>query len=448
MRTKIFPHFSTRLTAFAGALCLSLTISGTLWPAYSQTLSSYERDRGRVMLEAVKNDIKKNYYDPNFRGMDLEARFKLAEEKIKQAPSVGQMLAIIAQVLVELDDSHTFFLPPQRVARTDYGWQMQMVGERCYVTAIKPKSDAEAKGLKVGDEVLSLDGFAPTRNDLWKMKYLYYTLKPRGGMRLIVRKPGGQESQLDVLAKVRSGKQVTDLTKGEDIWQLIREAENESRLNRHRYYEVGEDVFIWKMPQFDLSEVGVDDLMSKVRKRKNLILDLRGNGGGAVVTLQRLVSHFFDRDLTIAELKGRKEMKPMVAKTRGDKAFKGQVVVLVDSESGSASELFARVIQLEKRGVVIGDRSAGAVMQSKHYSHELGVDTVAFYATSVTNADVIMADGKSLERSGVLPDELLLPTAADLAAGRDPVLSRAAALVGLQLEPEKAGTLFPVEWQK
>jgi C-terminal processing protease CtpA/Prc len=105
-------------------------------------------------------------------------------------------------------------------------------------------------------------------------------------------------------------------------------------------------------------------------------------------------------------------------------------------------------MQLEKRGIVIGDRSAGAVMQSKRYSHELGVDTVAFFSTSVTNADVIMSDGKSLERSGVTPDELMVPTAADMAGDRDIVLSRAAALVGLELPPEKAGLLFPIEWQK
>ena len=57
-----------------------------------------------------------------------------------------------------------------------------------------------------------------------------------------------------------------------------------------------------------------------------------------------------------------------------------------------------------------------------------------------------MADGKSLEKVGVTPDIPLLPTAAQLAAGHDPVLSRAAELGGLKLNPESAGKFFPFEW--
>jgi C-terminal processing protease CtpA/Prc len=103
---------------------------------------------------------------------------------------------------------------------------------------------------------------------------------------------------------------------------------------------------------------------------------------------------------------------------------------------------------LEKRGTVVGDRSAGAVMEEIQYPHEVGVDIVAFYGASITMADLTMADGRSLEKVGVTPDELLLPTAADMAAGRDPVLARASALAGAKLDAETAGKLFPVEWRK
>jgi len=124
------------------------------------------------------------------------------------------------------------------------------------------------------------------------------------------------------------------------------------------------------------------------------------------------------------------------------------LIVLVDSESASAAELFARTMQLEKRGKVIGDRSGGLVMEGRLYDHHAGADTRVYYAVMVTDADVIMTDGNSLERRGVTPDEVLLPSASDLASGRDPVMAHAAELLGVKMSAEDAGKLFPYEWPK
>jgi C-terminal processing protease CtpA/Prc len=416
-------------------------------PVLAQPDLNFQRDRGRAMLRIIKDDLKKNYYDPNFHGMDIEARFNTADGKIKEAESVGHVFGIIAQVLIDLNDSHTFFLPPGRANRTEYGWQMQAIGDKVFVSAIKPGSDAEKKGLKTGDQVLSVNGFQPSREELWKMVYMYYTLRPQPGLRLVVQTPEGGQRQLDVMANIRQGKLVTNLT-GHDIWDVIREAEVEDRLNRQRYVEVGDNLLIWKMPSFAIPEAEVDGMIGKARKRETLILDLRGNPGGYVKTLEWFTGYFFDKQIKIADLKGRKEMKPQMSKPHGGDNFKGKLIVLVDSKSGSAAEIFARVIQIEKRGTVIGDRTSGAVMQSRVFDHQMGTDTVVFYGVSITNADVITADGKSLEGVGVTPDELLLPTAADLAAKNDPVLSRAAAMAGVQLPADKAGAMFPIEWRK
>lgn len=413
--------------------------------------SGFERDRARTMLNVIKGDIKKNYYDPNFHGMDLDARFKEAEEKIKVATSQSQLLGIIAQALIDLDDSHTYFVPPSRPFTIEYGWQMQMIGDKCYIVAVKPGSDAETKGLKEGDQIVTIDGFGPDRQNLWKILYTYQALRPRSGTRLVVIKPDGREQQLDVLANVRQGKRILDLTSrggGVDLLDLIREQENAERLHRHRYYELGNELMIWKMPAFDLEESKVDEMASKAKKRNALILDLRGNGGGYETTLLRMIANFFDRDIKLGEIKRRKETKPLEAKTRGNNAFTGKLIVLIDSRSGSAAELFARIVQLEKRGTVIGDVSAGAVMRSKSYDHEMGLDTVIFYGASITDADVVMTDGKSLERVGVIPDEVKIPGPSDLAAKRDPIMTYAAALAGIKISPEKAGELFPIEWKK
>jgi carboxyl-terminal processing protease len=429
---------------------LLLGFLGAFQPLKAQSFSSLDRERVRGMLNVIKGDIKKNYYDPTFRGIDIDARFKAAEEKIKAIDSLGQAYGVIAQVLSEFNDSHLYFLPPARPAYPNYGWRMQMIGNDCLVSGVKPGSDAEAKGLKAGDRILKVDGFPPSRDNLWKMEYRYNVLRPQAGIQVVAQTGDETPRELDLKAKIIQGKRKLDFTGDsgvEDIEAVLRSINEEDRINRHRYIE-NLDAFIWKMPQFDLPNDKVDELMNKAAKHKALILDLRGNGGGYEETLKRMVGNLFDHDLKFQDVKRRKETKPIIAKTRGQDAFKGQVIILIDSLSGSSAEILARVVQLEKRGVIIGDQSAGAVMRSQTFDYTMGANAVLGYGASITDADVIMGDGESLEHTGVTPDELLLPSGADLAAGRDVVLARAAELAGMKLDPQKAGSLFPVEWKK
>jgi C-terminal processing protease CtpA/Prc len=88
----------------------------------------------------------------------------------------------------------------------------------------------------------------------------------------------------------------------------------------------------------------------------------------------------------------------------------------------------------------------GAVMEALDYPCSQGADVKFFYGFSVTEADMIMKDGKSLEHVGVTPDTIINPTAKDLADGSDPVLAKAAELADLKLDPAAAGKLFPFEW--
>jgi C-terminal processing protease CtpA/Prc len=64
------------------------------------------------------------------------------------------------------------------------------------------------------------------------------------------------------------------------------------------------------------------------------------------------------------------------------------------------------------------------------------------YGIQVLVAELLMPDGKSLERVGISPDEPLLPQPEDIANKRDPVLARAAAILGANIDPEKAGALM------
>jgi C-terminal processing protease CtpA/Prc len=232
-----------------------------------------------------------------------------------------------------------------------------------------------------------------------------------------------------------------------DPWQLIDQGERAWKEHRPVYKEYGKAAIIMRLPDFVFDPDRSDEMLNKIRSYDVLILDLRGNPGGYVTFLSRFLGGMFDHEIKIAEPVGRKSTSPTLTKSRGGKTFRGKLIVLIDSNSASAAELFARVVQLEKRGVVVGDRSAWMVMEARIHPHEVLVMHGAFnFAVSVTEADMIMADGKSLEKIGVVPDEKVVPTPMDLASGRDPALARAAALAGLDLTPEAAGKLFPVEW--
>jgi C-terminal processing protease CtpA/Prc len=404
-----------------------------------RTISGKDRDRGFQILEIIQEGIEEYYYDRTFRGIDLKQRFRLAKERVKKASTNGEVFSIIAGLLTDFDDSHLYFIPPNRVSRVEYGWQIQLVGDRCFVVFVKPGSDAAQKGLKVGDEIWSIDGYAPTRENLWKIKYSYYTLKPRVAVILTVLDPDKREREMVTVSKFTSIKEFYD-------------AKKKKEPDPSPFHVVSDELFIWKMRSFSISDGAIDEAMKRAMPFESMVLDLRDNSGGYEKALLRLLGYFFNHDVKLGDIQRRKRVRPLVAKPRGsDKFFRGKLIVLVDSNSASAAEMFARVVQLEKRGIVIGDRSSGMVMRSilhgeSTFRGTYNFATYSFFAVSITDADITMADGKSLEHAGVAPDQVLLPTGSDLAAGRDPVLSRAAEILGVKINPQQAGTFFrPIE---
>jgi C-terminal processing protease CtpA/Prc len=436
-RIRIALAFFLSMSAFLAAFSVARA---------QEKFDSMQIDRGRGILRDARDSVKKNYYDPTYHGLDLEALYQQYDERIKAASSFNECLRMVAAFLGSLKDSHTYLIPPDRPFRFDYGFRMQLFGDNAFITRIRPGTDAESK-IHPGDQVLAYENNTVNRIDFIDLMYMFNGLSPRSKTQLDLRDPDGASRRVLVDTSVRQLKAERNITgtSGNDYYQLLRERENQDHRLRQQQ-QVMDDAVIWKMPEFFLSDGEVDHLFDAVRKHKTLILDLRGNPGGAVTTLDRMLGNIFDHDVKIADRMGRKDLKPEFAKTVGGHAFAGQVIVIVDSASASAAELFARVIQLEHRGLVLGDRSSGSVMEAEIYSFAHGLGTEIYYGFSVTEADLIMKDGKSLEHIGVTPDEIVLPTPKDLAANRDPVLARAAEVAGVKLDPEAAGKLFPFEW--
>jgi C-terminal processing protease CtpA/Prc len=423
-------------------LVVALAAAG---PAQEDKLQPGDRELGRTILADVAGTIRKDYYDPKYHGEDFQARYKDTLTRIDKATSFNQMLGLIAWFVDSLNDSHTYFIPPPRAYKLDYGWRVQMVGDRCYVAHVKPGSDAEKQGVKPGEIVESIMGVQPSRGNIFKLLMLLNALRPQPVVRLVLLSPGGAERTLDVQAAIKPTRH--EITGYSDWMDEVRNSERSMDLYNRKSVQLGGDILVWKLHDFMMNEKGVDDVISKARNDKVLILDLRDNPGGSADAVVRMIGDLFVHDVKVAVPRGRKKLDmKSIAKGRGDKAFTGKLIVLVDSQSASASEILARVVQLEGRGIVIGDRSAGAVMLAEGHARWHGLERSVFYGVSVTEADMIMKDGKSLERVGVTPDELVLPTPEDLASGRDPVLARAVELGGGKITPEAAGKLFPFEW--
>ncbi len=429
-----------------------LAIVSLLTPLWCQhKITSEERERAHAMLREIASDVRKHYYDPKLHGLDWDAKVREMSRRIDEADTSNQALSEVAALLDSLNDSHAYFRPPSHALRPHYGWEAELIGNRCYVIRVRPGSDAESKGVRPGDEVLAINGFPPTKDNFWRMEYVFNVLDPQHELRLDLRDYAGKQRSVRVVTKFTGSTTTKDLT-GEsggwnDMWDIIREGENAEHQGRIRTSEMGDELMIVKFPNFVFTESGINSMISNARKHKALILDLRGNPGGSIETLQHLLGGVFDKDVKVGDRVGRDQPKSMIAHSRGH-PFEGKLIVLIDSKSASAAELFARVVQIEKRGIILGDASSGSVMEAKSYDYKYGVDTVVFYGASITDADIIMTDGRSLEHSGVVPDEVVLPAPNDLANNRDPVLAHAAQVAGVKLSPEDAGKLFPYEWPK
>jgi C-terminal processing protease CtpA/Prc len=434
----MFKKFAFTVTLFTLFLNQSAFAQIAIDRAASPANAKLNRSRGLNMLDEIKDVIKLRYYDKNYRGINLDERFKTAAERIKKMDTNSQIFRVIAQVLLEFNDSHTRFIPPGRANRVEYGFSLQMIGGNCFVVDVKKGSDAEVKGLKVGDIITGVGNFALTREILWKMNYLLYSLDPQESIKVYVLNADRTEREIEVKAVFKSI---------EEREKEAKKRRKEKQENPYKCQPINSEAIACKLETFSVDKKFIDKMMKEVGEHKKFILDLRGNGGGYVKIEEYLTGHFFDRDVKIADFVMRDKTKELIAKTQREKVYKGELIVLIDSDSASASEVFARVIQIERRGKIVGDVSAGAVMTSYFIpmTNARGVpgsETISLFAVNLTIADLIMRDGKRLEAAGVIPDYPVGPTGKALFEKTDPVLAYSAELLGAKLTAEDAGKFY------
>ena len=97
----------------------------------------------------------------------------------------------------------------------------------------------------------------------------------------------------------------------------------------------------------------------KKSNMKNLVLDLRNNGGGYMLAATELAEKFFSDQKLLVYLVGRKTPRQDFKSTGNGSLSSSRVVVLTDEGSASASEIFAGAMQDWDRGVILGRRTFG-----------------------------------------------------------------------------------------
>lgn len=97
----------------------------------------------------------------------------------------------------------------------------------------------------------------------------------------------------------------------------------------------------------------------KAQGMRKLILDLRNNGGGVLTSATKIVDEFLPGGLPIVSTKGEHSKDYTYKSTNGGILEHTDVVVLINANSASASEIVAGAIQDNDRGTIIGRRSFG-----------------------------------------------------------------------------------------
>ncbi len=171
------------------------------------------------------------------------------------------------------------------------------------------------------------------------------------------------------------------------------------------------------------ASASIDRAVDALRSCDGIVIDLRGNPGGLGAMSMGVAGHFLAEPASLGSMIGRDttlEFKatPRKVSTAGKRVrpYSKPLAILVDARSASTSEVFAGGLQDLGRARVFGETSAGMALPAQ--AIELPNGDVLMHAV----ADFVTSKGTRMEGRGVIPDEVAVPTRAELLAGNDAAL--------------------------
>ena len=393
-----------------------------------QRLSANDRQE---VFEKVWKEIHDHYYDPSYNGVDWNEVHRRYAPLVQATNKDQEFYALISQMTSELHDAHTRFSSPEqwrsfrRQQGVTVGFTVDDVDGKTVVTSVIPGTDAARAGIAPGMVILRVDGTpvaervaevekrrlpsSTERATRWFIYNRVFAGPPDVPLKISLQRADGSELEASV---------------------------------RRQIYSAAPEVTTHVLPsgnayiRFDGFQHPVTKefrhALEKFRNAPGLIVDLRRNGGGDLAVLLPIAGYFFGKKTLFARDSTRtgKPLSSYVGLFKlplhlyvghpGDQIYAGPVVILIDAHSASSSEVFAAGMQDTQRAKVIGSQSCGCVLgiakpRVMKGGGVLEMSEVLWFSPK----------GRRLEGTGIIPDQVVVPTVFDLQRGRDAVLAAA-----------------------
>jgi len=342
---------------------------------------------------SVFSEEEKETKDKLYKELDLLGEaFLIIKEKYVEEKSIKDLIYGAIAGMAHSLDSYSQFLKPEDykelLVETEGefgGLGIQITIKDGLLTIVSPLEDTPAyrAGLEPGDVIVKING------ELTKGITLQEAVKKLRG------KPGTKVTITVLKDKTKELKDITivrDIIKIKDIKRAL---------------VLENNVGYIKLSEFrENTAKELDKALEKLKKEKikGLILDLRNNPGGLLISAVEVASRFLPTGKLIVSTKSRHgeslNYKSLPCKV---KILDIPMVVLINKGSASGSEIVAAALRENKRAVLLGEKSFGkASVQSV-------IPLPDGSALRITTAKYYTPSGKSIHQKGVEPD-ILVPS--------------------------------------
>ncbi|ARV61592.1 peptidase S41 [Nostocales cyanobacterium HT-58-2] len=411
-----------KLNKFATATLISFSVLLLLWltSPLPKTLATPEAK----VFEQVWQTVNENFYDPKFNGVNWTAMREKYQPQAARTKSSQEVAVVINQMLSELQTSHTRFytqdepayyqllgifqtgnpkfqkelrkfFPKGKIEYSGIGAFTKDINGKTFISAILDGSPAAEAGLKVGDQLLNVDG------------------RPYQAIQSFAEKAGQKVTLLiqRTLDAANSREKIAVTPKMFDATTMFLEAQKASTQVIERNGKKIGYVHIWSnAADPDQEKLREDLIYNRLRNAEALVLDLRDGWGGGDIGYLNIFTAKAGPSVTSIPRNGKKYTYIS--------QWKKPVVIVINEGSRSSKEILAYAFQEHKIGPVVGSKTTGAVVAGRPFLMPDG----SFLYLAVSN--VFINDNQRLEGKGVTPD-INIPFPLEYAQGADPQKERA-----------------------